>query len=192
MFVAVARITLSIPDSGSLKSKRHVVHKVLDKVKSRFNVSIAEVEDNDLWQKATIGVAAVANDHAFAQESVDKVLRFVEELYVAPVLCTSTEVIPMGGELYGDDGSSFGAMARGAHRSLAEAEAEAERSETWRSMRTLAEAEGEVSRSRPQPRVQPAGKARKPLGESERERALDELRQRMRALRPGENEGDED
>ncbi|MGI5861425.1 MAG: DUF503 domain-containing protein [Myxococcales bacterium] len=187
MFVAVARITLSIPDSGSLKSKRHVVHKVLDKVKSRFNVSIAEVEDNDLWQKATIGVAAVANDHAFAQESVDKVLRFVEELYVAPVLSTSTEVIPMGGELFGDDGSSFGAAARGAHRSLAEAE----QSETWRSVRTLAEAEGEASRSRPRPRPQPNGRGRRPLDESERERAIEALRQRMRAARSDEGEGDE-
>ncbi len=74
MFVAVARITLSIPEAGSLKSKRHVVHKVLDKVKARFNVSAAEVADLDLWQRATLGVAAVANEHAFAQESVSKVV----------------------------------------------------------------------------------------------------------------------
>ncbi|MFN7132181.1 MAG: DUF503 domain-containing protein, partial [Myxococcales bacterium] len=100
MFVAVARITLSIPESGSLKGKRQVLRRVVDRVKARFNVSIAEVGDHELWQKAVLGIAAVANDSAFAQESVDKVVRFVEEMYVAPVISRETEVIPMGGELY--------------------------------------------------------------------------------------------
>jgi uncharacterized protein YlxP (DUF503 family) len=184
MFVAIARITLSIPDSGSLKSKRHVVRKVLDKVKARFNVSVAEVEDNDLWQKATLGVAAVANEHAFAQESVDKVVRFVEELYVAPVIGCSTEVIPLGSELYGeDDGTSFGSAARGAHRTLAEAEAQ-----TPRDMRTLAEAEGHAPPSRDQAR--PGSK--RPLTEEEREKAIEKLRERMREANREAAERDDD
>lgn len=127
MFVAIAKITLSIPKANSLKSKRQVVHRVLDKVKARFNVSIAETGDLDLWQKATLGITAVANEHSFAQECVSKVVRFIEELYVAPIVACSTEVIALGGELYGDDdGTSFGSVARGAHRTLAEAEAEAD------------------------------------------------------------------
>jgi len=194
MFVAIAKVTLSIPDSGSLKSKRHVVHKVLDKVKARFNVAIAEVEDNDLWQKATLGIAAVANEHAFAQESIDKVLRFIEEMYVAPVIASSSEVIPTGGELFGDDGSSFGSAARGAHRTLAEAESEAERVETWRGGRTLAEAEAEAeaSKSRSHGARGPQGRQKRPLTESERERAIEELRQRMRdARRDSDDEEDE-
>ncbi len=123
MFVAIAKITLSIPKANSLKSKRQVVRRVLDKIKARFNVSIAETGDLDLWQKATLGVAAVANEHSFAQECVSKVIRFIEEMYVAPIIACSTEVIALGGELYGDDdGTSFGSVARGAHRTLAEAE----------------------------------------------------------------------
>lgn len=130
MFVAVARITLSIPSSGSLKAKRQVVQKVVERVKARFNVSIAETGDNDLWQKATLGIAAVANEASFAQACVDTTLGFIERLYLAPVLSASSEVIPLGGELFGlDDGTSYGSAARGAGRTLAEAERDAEGNE---------------------------------------------------------------
>jgi uncharacterized protein YlxP (DUF503 family) len=196
MFIAVAKVTLSIPDSGSLKSKRHVVHKVLDKVKARFNVSIAEVEDYDLWQKATLGVAAVANEHAFAQESVSKVLKFIEDLYVAPVIACSTEVVPMGGDLYGgDEGDALlGAVGRGA-RTLAEAEFEAE-----------AEPEAEVEaaidkaarRGPPPPRAEGrdrpgsrSGRGRRAMSDSEREQAIEDLRQRLRAARRAADRGGE-
>ena len=73
MFVGVLRLTLHLPDPGSLKSKRHLVRSAIDRVKARFNVSIAEVAENDLWQKSVIGVAAVGNDHAFVNETLDKV-----------------------------------------------------------------------------------------------------------------------
>jgi hypothetical protein len=182
MFVAVAKVTLAIPDSGSLKSKRHVVHKVLDKVKARFNVSIAEVEDNDLWQKATLGIAAVANEHAFAQESVSKVLKYIEDLYVAPMIACSTEVVPMGGDLYGGDelDSVRGAVGRGT-RTLAEAESEAAR-EAGREVEAAAPRRGRGDpRGRPGPR--PASKGRPPMSSSDRERAIEELRQRLRAAR---------
>ncbi len=190
MFIAVAKVTLSIPDSGSLKSKRHVVHKVLDKVKARFNVSIAEVEDNDLWQKATLGVAAVANEHAFAQESVSKVLKFIEDLYVAPVIACSTEVVPMGGDLYGGDQGDalLGAVSRGA-RTLAEAESEAE---------AEAEADRAARRGPPPPRAEGrdrpgsrSGRGRRPMSDSEREQAIDDLRQRLRAARRAADRGGE-
>jgi uncharacterized protein YlxP (DUF503 family) len=186
MFVAVAKITLSIPEAGSLKSKRHVLHKVLDKVRTRFNVSIAEVEDNDLWQKATLGVATVANEHAFAQECLDKVLKFIEDLYVAPVISSSTEIVPLKGELYGDDdGSSNGSAARGVQRTLADAEREA-------GERTLA-ADRSVygSRRGRAGQRQPMGRGhRKAMSEREREQAIEDLRQRLReGRRDGGDEG---
>jgi uncharacterized protein len=192
MFVAVAKVTLSIPDSGSLKSKRHVVHKVLDKVRARFNVSIAEVEDLDLWQKATLGIAAVANEHAFAQESVSKVLKFIDDLYVAPVITCSTEVIPMGGDLYGEGDPIQGAVARGA-RTLAEAEAArddgGEGGEDAEDVAEPAPPRRGRSPGRPAPegraagRGGPANKGRRPMSPSERQRAIEDLRQRLRAAR---------
>src|SRR5262245_23550620 len=86
MFVGVARLTLQITDSGSLKSKRQVLRRVTDRLKARFNVSVAEVEDQDLWQRATIALAVVSADRRHVDEQVQKIIHFVEEMYVAPLL----------------------------------------------------------------------------------------------------------
>ena len=67
------RLTLHLPAPGSLKSKRHLVRSAIDRVKAKFNVSIAEVGENDLWQRSVIGVTAVGNDHGFVNETLDKV-----------------------------------------------------------------------------------------------------------------------
>ena len=77
MFVCVARLTLQIPESGSLKAKRQVLRRVTDRVKARFNVAVAEVEDNDLWQKAHVALAVVGNDrrHVRRADGQDHPLR---------------------------------------------------------------------------------------------------------------------
>src|SRR5438445_6980873 len=75
MVVGVLRLTLYIPGASSLKDKRQVLRKVLDRLRSRFNVCAAEVGDNDNWQRAVIGICAVANDHSFVNEVLDKCAR---------------------------------------------------------------------------------------------------------------------
>ncbi len=118
MVIGVLRFVLQIPGAGSLKGKRHVLRKVLDRVRARFNVSVAEVADNDLWQKATIGVAAVGNDRAFVNEVLDKVLRSVEESGAeAHVASHELELLNIA-DMYGVAGSLK------PERTLAEAEAE--------------------------------------------------------------------
>ena len=118
MFVGVLRLTLYLPEPGSLKSKRHLVRSAIDRVKAKFNVSIAEVAENDLWQKSVVGVAAVGNDHAFVNESLDKVADFVASMHGGQIQVTARdiEIVPYG------DGLGEGEM-----RTLAEAEADAER-----------------------------------------------------------------
>ena len=81
MFVGVLRLTLHLPEPGSLKSKRHLVRSAIDRVRARFNVSIAEVAENDLWQRSVLGVAAVGNDQAFVNEALDKVADFVAAMH---------------------------------------------------------------------------------------------------------------
>ncbi len=193
MFVAVARVSLAIPEASSLKGKRHVVHKVLDKVRSRFNAAAAEVAENDLWQRATLGFAVVANERAFAQEQIDRLVHFVEELYVAPVLEVEREVIPLGGELYGA-GFEGAHGKQGAPRTLAEAEEQGEVTQGWRTTRTLAEAEGAPpqergartervernDRARRGTREERPRAAKPQLSPSERSRAIEELRRRLR------------
>ncbi len=81
MFIGVLRLTLHLPDPGSLKSKRHLLRSAIDRVKAKFNVSIAEVGANDLWQRSVVGVTAVGNDHAFVNEMLDKVADFVASIH---------------------------------------------------------------------------------------------------------------
>ena len=92
MFVGVLRLTLHLPSPGSLKSKRHLVRSAIDRVKARFNVSIAEVAENDLWQRSVLGVTAVANDHAFVNETLDKVADFVAGVHGGQIVVTGRDL----------------------------------------------------------------------------------------------------
>ena len=77
MTVGIARLTLYLPQSHSLKEKRMVLRRVKDRLQQKFNVAVAEVEDNDVWQRAVIGLAVVGNDRRFVESALDEVIRFV-------------------------------------------------------------------------------------------------------------------
>lgn len=77
MVVGVCTIELYIPMSGSLKGKRQVLQSIKNKIKNKFNVAVAEVGEQDLWQKAILGVTTVANDRSFVNEVMDKVVGFI-------------------------------------------------------------------------------------------------------------------
>lgn len=100
MFVGVARLSLHVAESGSLKGKRQVLRKVIERVKARFNVSIAEVEDQDLWQRATLALAVIGGERRHVDEQVEKVIHFVEEMYVAPLISREVEILSLGAHLF--------------------------------------------------------------------------------------------
>ncbi len=77
MNVGICKIKLGLPDNLSLKGKRQVVKSVTARLKNKFNVSVAEVEDNDLWQLATIGICFVSNDQRFTNEDLSKAVDMV-------------------------------------------------------------------------------------------------------------------
>ena len=60
MFIGMARFELFVPHSGSLKAKRQVLRPVVDRVRNKLNISIAEVDHQDLWQRAALGVTCVS------------------------------------------------------------------------------------------------------------------------------------
>jgi uncharacterized protein YlxP (DUF503 family) len=122
MFVCVARLNLAIPESGSLKAKRQVLRRIIDRLRARFNVAVAEVDNNDLWQKATIGLAVVANERRQANEQMDTIIHSVEEMYVAPLISREMEILSLGDQFYSDDEESTGLSVPRGNRSLAEAE----------------------------------------------------------------------
>jgi hypothetical protein len=77
MTVGIARITLFLPGSHSLKDKRMVLRRVKAQVRDKFNAAIAEVGDLELWQRAALGITVVGNERAFAEAALDEVVRFV-------------------------------------------------------------------------------------------------------------------
>jgi uncharacterized protein YlxP (DUF503 family) len=97
MLVGVLRIRLRVPESQSLKAKRQVVKSLVARVQNRFHVSVAEVDDLDSWQLATIGVACVSNDEKHAHEVMASIMEFVRrERLDAEILDYETEIIDAG------------------------------------------------------------------------------------------------
>jgi uncharacterized protein YlxP (DUF503 family) len=78
MFTSSARLTFYIPQAVSLKDKRHVCRSIIDRTRQRFNVSVAEVDTQDIHQTLTIGIAVVSGELAHAQNSLDDIIRFME------------------------------------------------------------------------------------------------------------------
>jgi uncharacterized protein YlxP (DUF503 family) len=73
MFVGAAWAEFHIPGAGSLKAKRSVVQSLKQRIASRFNVSVAELDYLDLWQRTAIGVAVIANDQAVIDDVLARV-----------------------------------------------------------------------------------------------------------------------
>lgn len=77
MNIGVCKITLRLPENLSLKGKRQVMKSITSRVKNQFNVSVAEVDDHDLWQIATLGVCCVSNSKRHANQVLSKVVNFM-------------------------------------------------------------------------------------------------------------------
>src|ERR687886_813225 len=78
MHVGLARVELHMAENSSLKGKRMVVKSVIQRVRNRFNVAVAEVDTQDVWQVATLGIACLSDDPRHANEVLSKVLAFIE------------------------------------------------------------------------------------------------------------------
>ena len=78
MLVALERFDLRIPGCGSLKEKRHVVKTLTSGIRSKFNVSVAEVDHHDLWQRTAIAVATVAGEQYHARRVLHEVEKLVD------------------------------------------------------------------------------------------------------------------
>ena len=74
MLVGLLTLDLHFPESHSLKAKRKVLKGIKDRIRSRFNVSVAEVDGNDLWQRSLIGIACVANETKFINTVFDDII----------------------------------------------------------------------------------------------------------------------
>ena len=94
MNIGILRIRLRLPQNASLKDKRQVVKSITARMKNRFNVSVAEVADNDKWQLITLGISCVSNDGRYTEEVLVKVKSFVaDSRYDAEIIEIEQEVI---------------------------------------------------------------------------------------------------
>lgn len=78
MNIGVCKVTLQIPENQSLKGKRRVVSSLCQRVRNKFRVAAAEVDDNDAWQIATIGVVCVSGSARHADETIDNIIAYIE------------------------------------------------------------------------------------------------------------------
>ena len=96
MHIGVCRIRFRLPENGSLKGKRRVIKSITSRVTNKFNVSVAEVDDLELWQAATIGISCVSNDGRHANEILSKVADFIDDgRFEIEVLDYNIEIIPV-------------------------------------------------------------------------------------------------
>ncbi|WP_461613695.1 DUF503 domain-containing protein [Clostridium sp. Marseille-QA1073] len=79
MIIAIAKIKLNAPWVHSLKEKRMIVKSIIDKVKHKFNVSIAEVENQDIHQTIVIGIAVVSSSSSHGDSVLQKVIDYIEK-----------------------------------------------------------------------------------------------------------------
>lgn len=98
MRVGVLRVDLHVPQAGSLKGKRQVLRSLKDRLFSRFNVSVAEVGSQDLWQRAQLGIAHVSLDAQGADSALRKVEEFIRQHPGCIVLGFEREVLEFDGE----------------------------------------------------------------------------------------------
>jgi uncharacterized protein YlxP (DUF503 family) len=79
MILGTAQLSIQIPEAHSLKDRRRVVKSIVERVRARFDVAIAEIDDQQYWQSARIGLVAVSNSSKHVDEVVQQVIGFVEQ-----------------------------------------------------------------------------------------------------------------
>jgi uncharacterized protein len=103
MVVGTGLIDLRIPESGSLKEKRGVLSRIIRRTRNQFNVSIAEVGDNDHWRRARIGFSVVGNDKPYINAKMDLILNFIDQLLLADVVRSRIEIVSFSDLVDGGD-----------------------------------------------------------------------------------------
>lgn len=95
MIVGAAVVELHVHGSQSLKQKRGVVRSIVQRLRNRFNVSVAEIGGQGTWQMAVLGVVSTGSDRKYVRGQLEKALAYVEELHLAEVTGSDVELLEM-------------------------------------------------------------------------------------------------
>jgi len=94
MNVGVAKVSLRLPENMSLKGKRQVLKSITSRVRNKFDVAVAEVDDNDSWRLATVGICCISNNKRHTNQVLSRVVGFVESArFEAEILDYEIEII---------------------------------------------------------------------------------------------------
>jgi uncharacterized protein YlxP (DUF503 family) len=93
MFIGSLQVELLIPGSTSLKEKRMVLTSIKKRLQNKFNVSVAELDHQDLWQRASLGIVTVSNERQFVRGAMDKILNFIDDQDHSQVIDFQIEII---------------------------------------------------------------------------------------------------
>jgi len=93
MSIGFLTLELSIDGAFSLKDKRMVVNRVRDRVRQKFNVAVAEIDENDVWNRACLGIVTISNEQAHTNRMLSKVVAFVETIRDCEVEDVSMEFL---------------------------------------------------------------------------------------------------
>lgn len=93
MIIGICKFKLRLFSPNSLKEKRMILKSLIERLKNKFNISIAEVDDNDLWQIATIGVAIVSRDKVYVNEVINKIVNFIDTFDAVEIIDYEIEML---------------------------------------------------------------------------------------------------
>ncbi len=93
MLVGIVKVKIYISFAQSLKEKRAIVKSICSKVRNKFNVSIAEVEDQDIHKNIVIGISLVSNNKRIIDSQIDKILNYIETLVPGDIINVEREII---------------------------------------------------------------------------------------------------
>ncbi|HNS72993.1 MAG TPA: DUF503 domain-containing protein [bacterium] len=93
MLVGLLQVELFIPESGSLKGKRFLLKSLKTRIHNKFNVSVAEVDENEKWQRTTLGIALVANERKFIDQVMSEITRLIETEDEVEIIGQQLEIV---------------------------------------------------------------------------------------------------
>lgn len=99
MVVGISRIEIFLPENHSLKEKRQAMKRIVERTRGKFNISIMEIEQTNLWQRAVVGFAVVGVRQDHVSATIENVSKYIEDMYIGKVIGSRNEIMVIGDEV---------------------------------------------------------------------------------------------
>lgn len=93
MSIGICYIELNLDGCSSLKEKRRILKSMIEKIRNKFNVSISEIDHNDLWQRATLGIACISQNGKFVNQQISEIVKWIENFRDVNLIDYTIEIL---------------------------------------------------------------------------------------------------